>query len=143
MVRETEAEDQLRVTIVLLTQLPDLPVQSRFSSPADQFERSVCLAASLAAYFCRSGYEVRLMTGRQAVPYGRGEAHLSRILRLLALCDSATGLRLTPDQEEESVRGLVAGDHGLVMVVADAPSGANRYRGLGYILTVTDFPDLL
>jgi len=42
-------------------------------------------AASLAAHFVQRGYTVRLLTRTETVPAGAGQAHLTRILRTLAL----------------------------------------------------------
>ena len=106
IVRETEAEDQRQVTIVLHTQLSDGSHRADFQA---MFEEAVSLAASLAVLFTRRGYEVRLVVGEQEVAYEAGDAHLSRMLSLLAVCrrivgsppDSREPLRLTESRGNE------------------------------------------
>jgi uncharacterized protein (DUF58 family) len=78
MVRETEAEDQRRVVLVLPTAVPG------HSTPV--FEQAVSLTASLAAFFHRQGHAIRLLVGDQEIPSGTGEAHYDAVLRALALC---------------------------------------------------------
>jgi uncharacterized protein (DUF58 family) len=85
IVRETEAEDQRRVTLALPLHAPD--------SAAPAFERAVVLIASLAAYFKEQGFAIRLLLGDEELPYGMGETHLYRMYRLLALC------RSVPDEQ--------------------------------------------
>ena len=83
IVRETEAEDQRRVTLVLA-------VPSEADMDADRrahFEHAVSLAASLAVHFTREAYEIRLLVAGQEIPYGMGDAHLTRMLVVLALCE--------------------------------------------------------
>lgn len=83
IVRETEAEDQRHVTIVLHTCVSDVPS----GSGADAFfEKAVSLAASLAVLFTERMYEVRLVVGEQVLAYEVGEIHLARMLHLLAVC---------------------------------------------------------
>ncbi|HKN85788.1 MAG TPA: DUF58 domain-containing protein [Nitrospiraceae bacterium] len=83
IVRETEAEDQRHVTIVLHTHVCDVPDDSDSHA---LFERAVSLAASLAVLFTERMYEVRLVVGEQVLAYEIGEAHLARMLSLLAVC---------------------------------------------------------
>jgi len=93
IVRETEAEDQRKVTIVLHTHVPHLPDTSRSDA---LFEKAVSLAASLAVLFTELMYEIRLMVGEQDLPYETGEAHLSRMLSLLAVCRPIVELSTRP-----------------------------------------------
>lgn len=78
IVRETEAEDQRRVTLALPTTVPE-----EFHH---MFERGVGLTASLASFFRERGYAVRALVGFVEIPYGVGEAHFHRVLRALGLC---------------------------------------------------------
>ena len=88
MVRETEAEDQRLVTLAL-------PVrgacdgQSGKPDANEGFERAVVLTASLAAYFRRQGFAMRLLVGDEELPCGTGENHFYRMLRMLAICRSS------------------------------------------------------
>jgi uncharacterized protein (DUF58 family) len=87
IVRETEAEDQRRLTLMLV-------VPSEEELDADRrahFERAISLVASLAVHFTREAYEIRLLLAQEEMPYGMGEAHLSRMLVALALCEPAPG----------------------------------------------------
>ncbi|MFO0705355.1 MAG: DUF58 domain-containing protein [Nitrospira sp.] len=80
MVRETEAEDQRRVTVVLSTQAP--------ASYETEFEAAVSMAASLLCDLDSRGYRVRLQIGGDAVSsFGQGEDHLTRLLGRLAVCE--------------------------------------------------------
>ena len=83
IVRETEAEDQRQVTIVLHARISDPSQDPDFHN---LFEQAVSLAASLAVLFIQHAYEVRLVIGEQELAYEAGEAHLSRMLSALALC---------------------------------------------------------
>jgi uncharacterized protein (DUF58 family) len=83
IVRETEAEDQRRVTLVLA-----LPSEAEMDAERRaHFEHAVSLAASLAVRFTRDAYEIRLLVEDQEIPYGMGEAQLARMLVALALCE--------------------------------------------------------
>ena len=79
IVRETEAEDQRRITIVLSTVAPD---------DADPlFERSVSLVASLLWQLSQKSYPSRLIVDAEDSGPGSGSDHLLTMLRLLALCE--------------------------------------------------------
>ena len=79
IVRETEAEDQRRITIVLSTLAQD-----------DQdaiFEQSVTLVASLLWQLSQKSYPLRLIVDADDSGLGSGTDHLVTMLRLLALCE--------------------------------------------------------
>jgi uncharacterized protein (DUF58 family) len=78
IIRETEAEDERRVTLALSTSVPE--------QHHDAFEEAVELTASLAAFFQERAYAISLLIGRQEVTHGIGTSHLYWLLRLLALC---------------------------------------------------------
>ena len=82
MVRETEAEDQRRITIVLSTLAPQ--------AHEGLFERSVTLAASLLWQLTQKSYPLRLIVGAEDSGLGSGSDHLVPMLRLLALCERRT-----------------------------------------------------
>ncbi len=88
VVRETEAEDHRRVTLILPTVLP--PAYATHaedsSDAASAFEKAVVLTASLAAHFHEQGYAVGAVVGDQIIPTETGPTHLHRIFRALALC---------------------------------------------------------
>jgi uncharacterized protein (DUF58 family) len=87
MVRETEAEDQRRVTLLLSLLAP--------LSHERLFEEAVSLTASMAQDLGARGYQVRLVVGGVSSPFGQGEAHLLRLMEALALCE-----RWSPDGAE-------------------------------------------
>ena len=79
IVRETEAEDQRRITIVLSTIAP--------TEHNSLFERSVTLVASLLWHLSEESYPLRLIVGTEDSGLGSGKDHLFVMLRLLALCE--------------------------------------------------------
>jgi uncharacterized protein (DUF58 family) len=79
IVRETEAEDQRRITVVLSIVAPE--------EREPLFERSVTFVASLLWQLTERAYPVRLIVGTEDSGLGSGSAHLLAMLRLLALCE--------------------------------------------------------
>jgi uncharacterized protein (DUF58 family) len=79
IVRETEAEDQRRMTIVLSTLIPD--------DQEPLFERSLILVASLLWQLSHQSYPLRLIVDTEDSGLGSGSDHLTTMLRLLALCE--------------------------------------------------------
>ncbi|MCC6141190.1 MAG: DUF58 domain-containing protein [Nitrospira sp.] len=90
MVRETEAEDQRRVTLLLSLLAP--------LSHERLFEEAVSLTASMAQDLGARGYQVRLVIGGMSSPFGQGEAHFLQLMESLALCE-----RWSPDGPEDRV----------------------------------------
>ncbi|OGW52291.1 MAG: hypothetical protein A2V62_03415 [Nitrospirae bacterium RBG_19FT_COMBO_58_9] len=78
IVRETEAEDQRRITVLLSIVAPE--------ERDPLFERSVTFVASLLWQLTERAYPVRLIVGTDNSGLGTGSAHLLGMLRLLALC---------------------------------------------------------
>ncbi|HSS31521.1 MAG TPA: DUF58 domain-containing protein [Nitrospiraceae bacterium] len=78
-VRETESEDQRRITVVLSIVAPE--------ECEPLFERSVTFVASLLWQLTERAYPVRLIVGTEDSGLGLGSAHLLAMLRLLALCE--------------------------------------------------------
>jgi uncharacterized protein (DUF58 family) len=87
MVREMEAEDQRRVTLLLSLLAP--------LSHEQLFEEAVSLTASLAQDLGARGYQVRLVVGGMSSPFGQNEAHFLQLMESLALCE-----RRNPDGPE-------------------------------------------
>jgi uncharacterized protein (DUF58 family) len=79
IVRETEAEDQRRITVVFSIVAPE--------ERELLFERSVTFVASLLWQLTERVYPVRLIVGTEDSGLGSGSAHLLTMLRLLALCE--------------------------------------------------------
>ena len=135
IVRETEAVDQRQVTITLHTDISDWVDGSDWHAA---FEKAVSLAASLIVLFTERMYEVRLVIGEQHLAYESGEAHLSRMLSLLAVCQPIIGsqskprgpLRLTGSRGNElTVHVLAYPDR----LVSEATHGA------GHVLLASEF----
>ncbi len=79
IVRETEAEDQRRITVILSIVAPE---------ECDAlFERSVTFVASLLSQLTERAYPVRLIAGTVDSGLGSGSGHLLAMLRELALCE--------------------------------------------------------
>jgi uncharacterized protein (DUF58 family) len=96
IVRETEAEDQRRITIVLSTVAPD--------DDEALFERSVTLVASLLWQLSQKSYPLRLIVDAEDSGLGSGSDHLLTMLRLLALCER----RLPPFDLNDGVNPSMA-----------------------------------
>jgi uncharacterized protein (DUF58 family) len=87
IVRESEAEDDRTATLALPTARPAV-LHTEAHEPADQaFEEAVSLTASLADYFARKHYRIRLVAGPHEVSAGAGAEHLRLVFRALALCE--------------------------------------------------------
>jgi uncharacterized protein (DUF58 family) len=84
MIRENEVENTRRIAIFL---------DNRESGPrpdaaeVERQEQAVSHAASLAVHYVKRGYTVRLVTRSLGVGPGSGQAHLTRILRALAVLE--------------------------------------------------------
>ncbi len=93
MVREHEDELERQVTIAVDNALPARVVRAiaagerlREDAPlADAVERTISTAASLATAYLEAGWAVALSARGTRVPLATGRAHLSRILRELAI----------------------------------------------------------
>jgi uncharacterized protein (DUF58 family) len=88
VVRETETQDRRQVILALPTLRTRPGGDLCEQSAGDGFERAIVLVASLAAYFQQREFAVRLVLGNHDVPSGKGEDHLYRIFRALALCEA-------------------------------------------------------
>jgi uncharacterized protein (DUF58 family) len=131
MVRETEAEDQRRVALVLPTAVPE------HAEPA--FEQAVSLTASLAAFFHQQGHAIRLLVGEQEIPVGTGEAQYDAILRALALCRPvAVGLPV-PAAMLALAGQMVPGELTLIVLSWPDPAVMSACRGVGRIIMATDY----
>lgn len=108
MVRETEAEDQRRATVLLATIVP--------ATHEAVFEEAVSFAASLVTHLIRRGYHLRLVAGSAPSLFGQGETHLATLLRMLALCE-----RRDPDTDShrgpDSLAPNVEDEGGAVLAV--------------------------
>jgi uncharacterized protein (DUF58 family) len=106
IVRETEAEDQRRITIILSCTAPD-----RLDA---LFERSVTLVGSLLWQLTRRNFPLRLLVGDEDSGPGAGSEHLLAMMRLLASC------RRRPKERRDGgpdVSALLDGDPGYTLAV--------------------------
>jgi len=98
MVREFAADDERRITIYLDTRvMPEARAKmtlrerieaenaGRLTGEFPQFEAAVSGAASIAARYCNSGADVRLVIDRSEGEFGTGSLHLHECLRRLAV----------------------------------------------------------
>jgi uncharacterized protein (DUF58 family) len=109
IVRETEAEDQRRMTIVLSTLAPN--------DHDAVFERSLSLVASLLWHLSQKSYPLRLIVDAADSGLGSGSDHLVSMLRVLALCD-----RRLPESGQDGLLNSVAqlghdGERGYTVMV--------------------------
>jgi len=131
MVRETEAEDQRRVVLVLPTAVPDQ------AQPA--FEQAVSLTTSLAAFFHAQSHAIRLLVGEQEVPVGTGEAHYDAMLRTLALCQPAAVRSSVPTAMLVLIGQTVPGELMLVVLSWPDPAVRSACAGMGRIIMAPDY----
>ncbi|HJT21454.1 MAG TPA: DUF58 domain-containing protein [Nitrospira sp.] len=107
IVRETEAEDQRRITAILTCTAPD-----EFDA---LFERSVTLVASILWELSEREYPLRLVIGGEDSGFGSGSEHLLSMMRLLALCQ-----RRLPDAHAFPSRETTAmqnADRGYILAI--------------------------
>ena len=130
MVRETEAEDQRRVALVLPTAVPE------YARPA--FEQAVSLTASLAAFFHQQGHAIRLLVGEQEIPAGTGEAHYDAILRALALCRPVVAASPVPAAMRALAGQTVPGEFTLIVLSWPDPAVISACRTAGRIIMATE-----
>jgi uncharacterized protein (DUF58 family) len=112
MLKETEADDQRIVTILLS------PVAATDKEIA--FERAVSIAASLVAYFHDRDYSIRAVIGDEEIRFGTGVEHYVRILRALALCKRRVPGVAHINQEHQD--GPTPREAGIVIGVMAAPA---------------------
>jgi uncharacterized protein (DUF58 family) len=147
MLKETEADDQRIVTIML----------SLFA-PADEddaaFERAVSVAASLTSYFHDCSYSISAVIGDETIGPGTGAEHYVQILRALALCrrhkeeslDQTESVPVKGRGAEASAPnrhlwgGLLPLDAGMVIGVTAAPAdheGMHRLASADCLITTS------
>jgi uncharacterized protein (DUF58 family) len=134
MVKETEADDQRHVTLALPTAMPE--------ADGATFEKAVSLTASLAAFFQEQGYTISLILGGTVIPHDSGQAHLSRLFHVLALCQSS---RASPSSalpapwltlDERTAQG----DLTLLVLPWEDPRLAHVRTQVSLVVTVSDTP---
>lgn len=86
MAREYAREEESRFCLILDNRIQNAEKENCTA----RFEKSVSLAASLAAHFTEEGAELEFMTPDEYIPRGMGNAQLYCILRALAVIDCRT-----------------------------------------------------
>ncbi|NOT21658.1 MAG: DUF58 domain-containing protein [Nitrospiraceae bacterium] len=109
IVRETEAEDQRRVTVVLSIVAPEE------SEPL--FERSVTFVASLLWQLNERVHPVRLIVGTDDSGLGSGHPHLMAMLRMLAQCKRQLPTADEINLQAEPPVAACAGERGYTVAV--------------------------
>ncbi len=136
-VRETEAEGQRRVAIVLSLVAPD--------SHDSIFEEAVTFTASLVHHLAQRGYQLKLTAGSARSSFGQGEAHLLDLLRILALCERRaqddalqpqTDLFTVPDDDDGVLIVVRPWDGALIPGADDAALliDAERFTGATHVV---------
>lgn len=122
LVREMEDESLRRATIVVDNALP----ADADEAQEEALEAAVALAASLSDGYARRGYALRLIARGALVPFGLGAGHTERILKALALLETAapeTPFAASVDPRTESV-----------LVVPRGVGSASRPAGAAHVL---------
>jgi len=116
MIRQNEEQEARRIAIFFDN-------RRRGGSPAELElqEEAVCQVASLAAHYIERSYAVQLVARGVSVAPGRGQRHLNRLLRALALLDFTTEdqplsapTTWTGDQLHVGPTGSVSSHHALL-----------------------------
>lgn len=133
IVRETEAEDQRRITIVLSTLAPD--------DRNTLFEQSVTLVASLLWQLSEKSYPLRLIVDGEDSGLGSGADHLLAMLRLLALCE-----RRSPGQSAKPLANPLAtlchdGERGYTVAVMPW-SDPDHHAGMAAVDRILHAPQI-
>jgi uncharacterized protein (DUF58 family) len=100
MAREYSREEESKFCLIL-----DTFVEASAAATAEQFEKAVSLAASLAGNFSEEGAELEFLTPGEYIPRGTGTDHLYRILRSLAVI----ALQPAPEGSSADLRGEFSG----------------------------------
>ncbi len=138
IVRETEAEHQQRVTLVLYNAVPGRKTRAKSDATAAEstFEQAVTLTASLAHFFRQRAYHIRLLVGENELPYGIGEDHFYRLLTLLALCDSTDA---PSPRVMQSLGELTVGSgYTIAVLPVSDPLALDLCRGVSRVFVASD-----
>lgn len=132
MLKETEAEDQRAVTLILSTLAP--------AADDMAFERAVSMTASLATFFHDRGYVLHAVIGNQDIPPAAGAEQYIRILHTLAFC-ARIDPGSSPSDHSELYMTAEQTDAGIVLAVLPWTADGTRMHGVGEadcIITTTN-----
>jgi uncharacterized protein (DUF58 family) len=113
MVKEYSTADTRKATIILDNLLP---------LEGEAFEKIISAAGSFSRYFLDSGYIVRVLFCKKAVPFGSGREHLFNILDSLALLqeEDAMDCRINYDMEGYAILLLKSGSSGFSKFISSS-----------------------
>ena len=77
--------DQQKKMVIVLDVTPPSPRPTGFDA---EVERAISLAASYCLHFIEQQFQLQVLTPQEITPFGSGQQHLLRLLRLLALLDA-------------------------------------------------------
>jgi uncharacterized protein (DUF58 family) len=132
MLKETEAEDQRAVTLLLSTMAP--------AADDAAFEQAVSVTAALATFFYDRGYVLRAVIGEEEIPAAIGTEQYVRILRALAFCERQDP-GISPSNQIRPCFSSEVADPGIVLAVLPwTAEGAlmNRPHEADCIITTTN-----
>ncbi len=135
MLKETEAEDQQRVTVAVSTVAP--------IEEDDAFERALSIAASLINWFLNGGYHVRLLLGDEEEILAQGPDQFLHLLHALALC----GRRPAPSGESiqrPMAQALAELHEGLTILVLpwNDPAHREELPAVDHVISPQSYKDL-
>ncbi|GAK58880.1 hypothetical protein U27_05855 [Candidatus Vecturithrix granuli] len=88
MTREFEEEQKKKVSLILDVSFPSKNTPGTFYQDV---EHAITLAASYIMHFIKQDFQLQLITPVQRTPFDRGQHHLFRLLRILALLQPSNG----------------------------------------------------
>lgn len=133
MVREYEAEERRRASVILDNRMPEALQRQHLLD----FEMAVVLAASAVEWFCENGFEVELRTASGIVGFGTGANHFVRCQRALAC------LEMVDPADIGAVPAEHSSEHKTVRVPVLMRGGIAPGSGNSFPLAVEEFRDEL
>ena len=88
MTKEFEEERRKKIAVILDLSSPSKKMPLNFYQDVEQ---AVSLAASYITHFIKNDLQLQLITPTQRSPFDRGQRHLFRLLRMLALLQPTNG----------------------------------------------------
>lgn len=135
MLKETEAEDQQRVTVAVSTVAP--------REEDDAFERTLSISASLVEQLLKEGYCVRLVLGDQPEIFATGTEQLLQLLHPLALCERRSVMAAAAVRQN-MVQALMESQGGLTILILPwtAPAELDVWTDVDHVISPQSHQDL-
>jgi uncharacterized protein (DUF58 family) len=136
IVRETEAEDQRRLTLIFPAVAP--------ASHDEHVERGAILTASIAAALSQRDYHIRALIGEEELPACPADDQLAVILQSLARCERRNPIEAGPTLDAVSAMTASCGpDESAVVILAWADRAlTDACLEAHQILHVDDYAEL-